>query len=186
MLHSCRCYDNTSISRLDALGRLALISSATQNSSDPGAMQPGHLLSSKCRLYCRALQLFADSISEVSMAWRTPLNVTRPVVGRPYQKNGLEHEDMWCPYPRADPQISYNARRIDDAGFSLYVIGVDICSVILSGNPQDSPLPGHIILEPAERLARAHSIEHDLLAWQDDLPPILPDQLMSGPAMNLQ
>lgn len=120
------------------------------------------------------------------MAWRTSFDISKPVVHRPWQKGQLEHEGIWCPFPRAEPQIPFSPRHIDDAGFSLYVIGADICSVILSGNPQDSPLPGHVILEPAERLAKAHSIDKDLLAWQDDFSPALTDPPLCGPAMNLQ
>lgn len=120
------------------------------------------------------------------MAWRTSFNVTEPIVDRPYEKSELEHEDIWRPYPRADPQISFNPRQIDDSCFSLYVIGADICSVILSGNPQDSPLPGHVILEPSVRLQKAHNIDSELLSWQDALPPTLSGPLLSGPAMNLQ
>lgn len=120
------------------------------------------------------------------MAWRTSFNITKPTVERPYPKNELQFNGQWRPYPKTEPEIAYNPRLIDEASISLYVIGADICSIILSGNPQDSPLPGYIILEPSERLAKAHDIERDLLAWQDDIFPILTPQILSGPVMNLQ
>lgn len=128
----------------------------------------------------------------MSMAWRTSFDISKPVVNRPWQKSQLDHKDIWCPFPRAEPQISFSPRYIDDVGFSLYVVGADICSIILSGNAQDSPLPGNIILEPAERLVRAHNIDRDLLAWQDDFSRALTDSRtvtdspLCGPAINLQ
>lgn len=80
----------------------------------------------------------------------------------------------------------------DDAGCTLYEIGADICSILLSGDPQDSPLPGHTVLEPAIRVAEAHRIEHDLLVWQDEQPPIpittqsSTNTPLAGPIMDAQ
>lgn len=126
------------------------------------------------------------------MAWRTPLNISKPTIPRPWPKEQLEAREVWRPYPLSEPQITFNPRINDDAGFSLYEIGVDICSILLSGNPQDSPLPGHIILEPSERLARAGQIEEHLLTWQDEQlsVPIAIQKLLlphlAGPAMDIQ
>lgn len=133
-----------------------------------------------------------DFFSEMSMAWRTPLNITKPTVLKPWPKEQLESRDVWRPYPSSEPQIVFNPRLNDHAGFSLYEIGADICTILLSGNPEDSPLPGYVILGPAERLAKANKIEHDLLAWQDEQLsiPIATEKLMfphlAGPAMDVQ
>lgn len=126
------------------------------------------------------------------MAWRTSFNLFKPTVARPYPKDDLEAREIWRAYPATDPEVVYNPRMIDDAGFSLYEIGADICSILLSGNPQDSPLPNHIILEPAERLKQAQAIEHNLLAWQDGLPTISISRehttvpYLAGPMVELQ
>lgn len=130
--------------------------------------------------------------SEMSMAWRTSLNISKPTVPRPWPKAQLEAREVWRPYPLNGPQIIFNPRITDDAGYDLYEIGVDICSILLSGTPQDSPLPGHIILESSERLARANQIEQSLLAWQDEQlsVPIAMEKLLfphlAGPAMDVQ
>lgn len=130
----------------------------------------------------------------MSMAWRTLLNISKPTVPRPYTVKELEDNHTWQPYPKTNPEITLNPRMIDDTGFSLYEIGADICSILLSGNPQDSPLPGHVILEPEEKLAKSKTIEHDLLTWQDEqpfsLPPMFTENLaapsIAGPVIELQ
>lgn len=99
---------------------------------------------------------------------------------------------MWHPYPETEPQVEYEYRSVDDAGFDLYEIGVAICSIILSGGPQDSPLPNYIILDPSEKLRLAQVIEHNLLAWQDEQPTVPIDReyltvpYLAGPTINLQ
>lgn len=133
-----------------------------------------------------------DFGSEMSMAWRTSFILFKPSAPRPYPKSDLGSLDKWRPYPETDPEVEYDSRTLDDVGFSLYEIGADICSVLLSGGPQDSPLPNHIILEPTEKLRRAQAIEYNLLAWHDALPtiPINREQLavpyLAGPTVNLQ
>lgn len=126
------------------------------------------------------------------MAWRTYFILFPPSVARPYSDDELEGLEKWQPYPKTEPEVEFEVKLVNDAGFSLYEIGAEICSILLSGGPQDSPLPNHIILEPAEKLNRAETIEHKLLAWHDALPtiPINKEDLtvphLAGPNVNLQ
>lgn len=144
------------------------------------------------RVITRCLQSQSNFLSEMSMAWRTSFNLSKPTVPRPWPKEKLDARKVWRPYPLNEPEIVFNPRVNDDAGFSLYEIGADICSILLSGNPEDSPLPGYVVMEPSVRLARANKIEHDLLAWQDEQlsVPIATEKLMfphlAGPAMDVQ
>lgn len=120
------------------------------------------------------------------------MNLLKPSVSRPYRPEELDFSATWRPYPESEPVVEVQTRVIDDAGFSLYEIGVYICSILLSGGPHDSPLPGYIILEPFEKLKRAQAIEHSLLAWHDALPtvPLNHGQVtiphLAGPNVNLQ
>lgn len=140
----------------------------------------------------RYFERLIDLSSELSMAWRTPFSLQKPSVARPYSQKELEARDQWRPYPKTDPEIWFCPNMVNNAGFSLYVIGAEICAVLLSGSPQDSPLPGHAILESSERLSRAHAIEHTLLTWYDHLP-LYPTAIetsttphVSGPMMGIQ
>lgn len=129
---------------------------------------------------------------ELSMAWRTPYNLFIPSLARPLPGKGLEMRDEWRPYPRARPVMNYNSSMIDNAGYNLYEIGVDICAVLLSGSPQDSPLPGHAIMESSEKVAKAHEIGSALLTWHDGLPslPIAAEKTtapyITGPNVDVQ
>ena len=91
-------------------------------------------------------------------------------MARPYSQEELESSDSWRPYPKLEPELALRSKLVNNVGYDLFVIGADICSVLLSGNPQDSPLPGHIILEASQRLAKATEIEEALTAWHDELP----------------
>ena len=67
--------------------------------------------------------------------------------------------EQWRPYPKAGPEISIPLNRLNNARYELYVIAADVTSVVLSGTPDESPWPGHAILEPIERLERTRAIE---------------------------
>ncbi|KPI38211.1 Nitrogen assimilation transcription factor nit-4 [Cyphellophora attinorum] len=80
---------------------------------------------------------------DFSMIWVKPLGLAKPGAPRP----GL-----------------YAAR------FDLREIGADILPSILSGDPDDSPIPGHPILDRTARMERLKWLFERLQTYRDDLP----------------
>ena len=54
--------------------------------------------------------------------------------------------------------------------YRLYETAAELSHLVLSGSPQDSPLPGYIILDRGTKLERLHEIRGRLLEWYHNLP----------------
>ncbi|KAK5074309.1 hypothetical protein LTS08_005263 [Lithohypha guttulata] len=126
------------------------------------------------------------------MAWRRPFDPRKPHVhlANICSGNELRELEPWRPYPKVDPTTLFASKSLNLTSFSLYEIGKDICLVLLSGSPDDSPLPGHTILEPSERLSRAQNIEHALIQWYENLPQTSrtedsKDSYIAGPVLDV-
>lgn len=77
--------------------------------------------------------------------------------------------------------------------FSLFEITANTLPLFLSGRPEESPLPGHIVLGPEEKLERVHEIERKLNRWLENSPASLgvePEDLAhshpAAPVIDLQ
>jgi hypothetical protein len=93
-----------------------------------------------------------------------------PTVLRPFRDNELQYRTSWQPYPESGYEVPIYPHAINDARFRFYEITAKLIPVSVSGPPQDSPLPGHIILDQAEIKLRLDEIEDDLMRWERSFP----------------
>jgi hypothetical protein len=99
-----------------------------------------------------------------------PLDLLLPEIEPPYIGEDLLTETLWQPYPMIEPTAMFHSLSLNDERFRLYAIAADLLPIVLSGNPEDSPLPGHAILDVVAKLDRLRDIDHRLLDWYRDLP----------------
>lgn len=99
-----------------------------------------------------------------------PLDLLLPAIEPPYLGEDLVKETLWQPYPMIEPTAMFHSHTINDERFRLYVIAADLLPIVLSGNPEDSPLPDHVILDVVAKLERLREIDHRLLDWYHHLP----------------
>lgn len=103
--------------------------------------------------------------------WVKPLSLAKPGAPRPYSEADLQTTSEWKPYPRTGPTATFNPAGLYGVKFDLREIGADILPVMLSGDPEDSPMPGHVTLDLVTRIGRLAALSERLRAWKDDLPP---------------
>ncbi|KAK5081148.1 hypothetical protein LTR05_007942 [Lithohypha guttulata] len=108
---------------------------------------------------------------ELALAYRRSSELQKPQVKRPFVDNELQYQTVWRPYPDLGPEAPLCQFMINDARFDLSEITAELVPLSLSGDPQDSPLPGHIILDKVEKQVRLGEVEARLLTWQRSLPP---------------
>lgn len=112
--------------------------------------------------------------SELTVAWARPFDLQKPVCEYPYLGRDLEVVATWLPYPNTsmdlDASISYFPHALTNERIKLYETAAELRSVVLSGNPQDSPLPGYIVLDRDAKLDQIKEVRSKLLAWYNNLP----------------
>lgn len=111
-----------------------------------------------------------ESHSDFALSWVKPLPVTIPLIKRPYAEEELHVTATWWPYPQRGFEIMVAEHGLLDVRINLYEIGIHIIPVLMSGSPDESPLPGHIILEGSEKLTRLGELEQMLHDWHQRLP----------------
>ena len=77
---------------------------------------------------------------------------------------------MWRPFPQDGPSIPVLANLIDIQRYQLYRIAAELLPLVLSGNADDSPLPGQVFLELAVKQDRLNDIERRMREWYQNLP----------------
>jgi hypothetical protein len=93
-----------------------------------------------------------------------------PKIAPPYEEWELLAEAVWQPYPLSSPgEISFPLV-IEVQRYGLNNIVANLIPFVLSGNPDDSPLPGHVIMDQAAKLDGLNHLEQQLLNWYQDLP----------------
>ena len=92
-------------------------------------------------------------------------------MARPYIGDELNLEGRWQAYPQGDTETPFNLYTVVNERFNLYEIKADFLPVHLSLDPQESPLPGHLFLAKAAKLARLLDIEQKLNEWHQNLLP---------------
>lgn len=123
---------------------------------------------------------------DFSLIWVKPLELMRPSsIARPYTEQDLHTSFVWRPYPKLGPDARFNTFGLYAAKFDLREIGADIVPVMLSGDPDDSPVPGHIILDRKLRIEKLRYLLDRLHAWHDDLPSYARIDSESTPAWSL-
>jgi hypothetical protein len=141
------------------------------------------------KAYQKSLQLARWSAFQMEvdfcMIWVKPLELSRPVIDRPYTFEQCHVSEVWRPYPKPRPDVSFNPYGLQEVKFDLRDIGADIVPVMLSGDPDDSPSPGHIILDRKVRMVRLEELMRRLQRWKDLLPPYALRNLDSTPTWPL-
>ena len=122
---------------------------------------------------------------DFSMIWVKPLELQRPVMERPYSNAQCNATEVWRPYPKPGPEITFCPYGLQDCKFNLRDIGADIVPVMLSGDPDDSPSPDHIVLNRKARLVRLEELLHRLQRWKDNLPVYATIKDAATPAWSL-
>lgn len=124
--------------------------------------------------YQRSLQLARWSAFQMEvdfcMIWVKPLELSQPIIDKPYSIDQLHTTEVWRPYPRLGPEVVFNPYGLHDAKFQLREIGASIAPVLLSGNPDDSPAPGQLNLSRHARMERLEASVLRLHKWQENLP----------------
>ena len=128
---------------------------------------------------------------EVAIAWMKPLDLRPPAIQPPHEGPELLEEGQWQAYPNPGPIVACCHLAINHERMRLYTVAVELIPLVLSGNPQDSPLPGQSILDPVVKLQRLDDIEQKLLQWYQQLPAgakveCETDSPPAGPLANLQ
>jgi hypothetical protein len=104
------------------------------------------------------------------MIWMKPLELSRPLIPRPHNSEHCEMTEVWRPYPKIGPEVQYHLYGLRESKFDLRDIGADIVPVVLSGDPDDSPVPGQICLDRKARMVRLQELLHRLEQWKEQLP----------------
>lgn len=89
-----------------------------------------------------------------------PHDLTPPKIEALYEES-LE-EVNWQPYPQNGLIRMPSTKLIADEKHHLYTIAAELLPFVLSGNPDDSPLPGYTIIEASAKHDGLHDIEQRL------------------------
>lgn len=139
--------------------------------------------------YQESLQLARWSAFQMEvdfcMIWVKPLELARPIIDRPYSAEQCQTPDTWRPYPKVGPEVVYYPYGLRDVKCNLREIGADIVPVMLSGDPDDSPSPGHVILNRKARMVRLEELLLRLEHWKDNLPSYAAIDVNATPAWSL-
>ena len=120
-----------------------------------------------------------------------PLELRLPTNRPPYIQEELLEKAEWLPYPKTGPVVIFFPHAIKDVRYHLYTVATDILPLVLSGSPDESPLPGYPVLDAVAKLQGLGDIEQRLLRWYQGLSPevSLGDERLtgiSGDQINLQ
>lgn len=125
--------------------------------------------------YQRSLQLARWSAYQMEvdfcMIWVKSLELSQPTLEKPYTIEQLHVTEVWHPYPKGGPDVKFNPYGLHDAKLELRKVGADIVPVLLSGNPDDSPVPDRINLDRQARMARLEELMSRLRTWHESLSP---------------
>lgn len=139
--------------------------------------------------YQRSLQLARWSAFQMevdfSMIWVKPLELSRPVIDKPYSAEQCQITEIWRPYPKMRPEVVFNPYGLRDARFDLRDIGADIVPILLSGDPDDSPVPGRMMLDGKATTKRLEELLQRLHQWKDNLPAYARPDLSTTPSWSL-
>ncbi|KEF53882.1 uncharacterized protein A1O9_10284 [Exophiala aquamarina CBS 119918] len=102
---------------------------------------------------------FRPHLISKPLAWMKPLTLQPLMSTSPYDVKALATEALWQPYPKRELEVAYYPFAVNEARFRLYVIAADLLPLVLCGNPEDSPLPGHVSLDTAAKFSQFE------LAW---------------------
>ena len=124
--------------------------------------------------YQRSLQLARWSAYQMEvdfcMIWVKSLELSEPVIAKPYNIEQLHATEVWQPYPKRGPDVRFNPYGLHDAKFELRKIGARIVPVLLSGDPDDSPVPDQLNLDRHARMERLEELMSRLHQWRENLP----------------
>ena len=120
-----------------------------------------------------------------------PLELRPPTVPLPHEGPELLQKAEWRPYPKPDAAVTFFPLAINEERYRLYTIAADLLPLVLSGTPEDSPLPGHAVLDRVAKLDGLGDIEQRLLKWYRHLRPeaqvdVKKASRVSGPQVDLQ
>lgn len=99
-----------------------------------------------------------------------PLSLFPPRTLAPYEGKDLYRGDTWKAYPLVSEAVSFFPFVIDEQRYELFVIVAKLLPLVLSGNPEDSPLDGQVVLDPLTKLDQLGEVELKLLKWHRHLP----------------
>jgi hypothetical protein len=139
--------------------------------------------------YQKSLQLARWSAFQMEvdfcMIWVKPLELSRPVVDRPYSIEQCHLTQTWRPYPKLGPEVVFSPYGLRDIKFNLRELGADIVPVFLSGDPDDSPSPGQLTLDRKARMVRLEELLRRLQQWKENLPSYATIDTHETPAWSL-
>ena len=102
-----------------------------------------------------------------------PFDIRLPTIRPPYNGDELLKEAEWQPYPEANTVVRFYPLAMNEERYRLYTIAADLLPFVLSGDPNDSPLPGYAVLNTVAKLDGLKSLEQRLLRWYLHLSPNL-------------
>jgi hypothetical protein len=115
--------------------------------------------------------LLTHHYSTIATSWYRDMNLKTPTTERPHTSDELELTASWQPYPIAGSgPTPFHANRETDERCNLFEIMAQSLPLLLSGGPEDSPLPGHAVLGWSDKQELARTVEEKMLAWMDQLP----------------
>ena len=131
------------------------------------------------------------SYSEVAIAWMRPLDLRLPSVPAVHVVEEILKEAEWKAYPTAVKAVTFFPFIIHEQRYHLFTIAAELLPLVINGNPQDSPLEGHAVLEPITMLDQLSEIEQKLQKWYRHLPTeakadIVNETPVSGPVLDMQ
>lgn len=103
-------------------------------------------------------------------AWEKPLDIHAPLVPRPYSGIELEKTFLWQPYPNTYPEVNVASYGLQNAHSNLCEIGAAMLPVLLSGSPNDTPLPHQVIMDHSDRVKAMVELDQRLDSWKTHLP----------------
>lgn len=106
----------------------------------------------------------------VAIVWLKPFHVQKPLVQYPYRPAELPLTQVWTPDSSLGKKTRLAAKGVCHERFKLHEVGAEMIPLLLSGKPDDTPLPGHIILDRDVKLDRLHVVLKNLRTWHDNLP----------------
>ena len=136
---------------------------------------------SLCLARWSAFQMEVD----FSLIWVKPMGLAKPGAARPYSDEEQEVSQIWSPYPSTGAAIWFNPAGLRAAKLALREIGAEIIPVMLNGDPDDSPMPGHVILDRTECRRRLEELYARLHRWRMELPSYATINTATTPSWSL-